>query len=286
MALFWRIDVNADILIRNTRFVNFDAFSKTVNVTSHMTRYVCCRDKPGSEFYGPYLEKKKSEKVKVGPWEKRRHEHKFSKETFTHKRVATFDYPRTTHLWMGPPLAGVTQMHYARIDGEARCIVAMTVEMNGIPYADVFAVEVRWVATNVADRVIEVEVGVSVDFKKNSMFKGQIRSGTEEETGAIHLALFEEMKERVAQIVAESGLVVEQAVTEAPHFNGEEKVVVVSGGAGLGAKLQIAVLLMAFVIVFWDLRQQKMMVLELMESTKALQQEIRALVGELKKIKE
>ena len=244
------------------------------------------RDKPGSEFYGPWLETKKSEKVKVGGWEKNRHEHKFSKEVFSHKRVATFDYPRTTHLWVGPPMAGVTQAHYARIDDGARCIIAMSVEMNGIPYADVFAVEVRWVATNVADRVIEIEVGVAVDFKKSSMFKGQIRSGTEEETGAIHMSLFEEMKRRVGEMAAEAGEELEQeagpGAAEGAVVVREEKVVVAAGG-WLGEKGFLAVLLVAFAVVFWDLHQQKRLVRELMVNTAELQEDIRALVKELER---
>mmetsp|Transcript_30233 Transcript_30233/g.60081 ORF Transcript_30233/g.60081 Transcript_30233/m.60081 type:complete len:420 (-) Transcript_30233:30-1289(-) len=244
------------------------------------------RDKPGSEFYGPWLETKKSEKVKVGGWEKNRHEHKFSKEVFSHKRVATFDYPRTTHLWVGPPMAGVTQAHYARIDDGARCIIAMSVEMNGIPYADVFAVEVRWVATNVADKVIEIEVGVAVDFKKSSMFKGQIRSGTEEETGAIHMSLFEEMKRRVGEMAAEAGEELEQeagpGAAEGAVVVREEKVVVAAGG-WLGEKGFLAVLLVAFAVVFWDLHQQKRLVRELMVNTAELQEDIRALVKELER---
>jgi hypothetical protein len=186
-------------------------------------------------------------------------------------------------------MAGVTQTHYARIDEGARCIVAMTVEMNGIPYADVFAVEVRWVATNVADRVIEIEVGVAVDFKKSSMFKGQIRSGTEEETGAIHMSLFEEIKRRVGEMVADAGEELEQGArpragpgaAQAALVVREKKVVVAAGG-WLGERGFLAVLLVVFAVVLWDLHQQKRLVRELVKNTSALQDDIRALVEQLK----
>ncbi|GMH87157.1 hypothetical protein TrST_g6221 [Triparma strigata] len=244
------------------------------------------RDRAGGEmFYGPWLEEKGAKKVGVTKWEaKKQHEHKYSKETFNMKRVATFDYPRTTHLWMGPPMAGVTQTQYCRIDEGSRCVVAMTVEMNGIPYADVFAVEVRWVATNVADKVIEVEVGVAVDFKKSSMFKGQIKSGTEEETGSIHRSLFESMKTKVGETA------VDPDTGDADSNRTQPSVVNVASPPPKSAtarsfqmeeKMVVLVLLFAFLLLFYDLRQQKFLVRDLIENSKTLQDEIGLLVKAL-----
>jgi hypothetical protein len=45
----------------------------------------------------------------------------------------------------------------------------MTVEMDGIPYSDVFAVEVRWAARRVGTNDIAVDAGVFVRFIKSSM---------------------------------------------------------------------------------------------------------------------
>jgi VAD1 Analog of StAR-related lipid transfer domain len=67
----------------------------------------------------------------------------------------------------------------------------MTVEMEGIPYADAFAVEIRWVASRVGENDIKIEVGVEVDFKKSTFLKSRIRSGTIEETIPVHTRLFD-----------------------------------------------------------------------------------------------
>jgi hypothetical protein len=45
----------------------------------------------------------------------------------------------------------------------------MTVEMDGIPYSDVFAVEVRWSARRVGTDDISIDAGVFVRFIKSSM---------------------------------------------------------------------------------------------------------------------
>ena len=69
----------------------------------------------------------------------------------------------------GPPVAGVTQTQYLIKDGNDRCVVMMTVEMDGIPYSDSFAVEVRWVARRVKNNDIAVDAGVFVRFTKSNM---------------------------------------------------------------------------------------------------------------------
>ena len=45
----------------------------------------------------------------------------------------------------------------------------MTVEMDGIPYSDSFAVEVRWAARRIGESDIVVDAGVFVRFTKSNM---------------------------------------------------------------------------------------------------------------------
>ncbi len=89
-----------------------------------------------------------------------------------HSRLAAqiikFKFRRTTHLYIGPPIAGVTQTQYLMKEGDDRCVVMMTVEMDGIPYSDSFAVEVRWSARRVNQNDIAVDAGVFVRFTKSS----------------------------------------------------------------------------------------------------------------------
>lgn len=44
-------------------------------------------------------------------------------------------------------LAKVKHTQYCRVEGKDKCVLAMTVEMTGVPYSDCFNVEIRWVAT-------------------------------------------------------------------------------------------------------------------------------------------
>jgi hypothetical protein len=113
-------------------------------------------------------------------------------------QVITFKFKRTTHLYVGPPIAGVTQTQYCRLQGNDKCIVSMTVEMDGIPYSDCFSVEVRWVARRIDQNDIQIDVGAFVNFKKSSMFTKQIRTGTMTETKPLHLHLFEHVKKACA----------------------------------------------------------------------------------------
>jgi len=150
---------------------------KMKNVSVKRFYEICLSEGNGTDaapFYAPFLVEKKSHDVKVGDWEFAEgdtgFENKWSGERFPQRRVVTFKFTRTTHLYVGPPVAGVTQTQYCSVDGDDKCILEMTVEMDGIPYADVFAVEVRWVARRVGNRDLLVEVGVLVDFKKSSMY--------------------------------------------------------------------------------------------------------------------
>ena len=150
-------------------------------------------------FFGPWLEEMGSRKVKMGNWEFADNEsdhfvNKWCGEKYAQKRSVSYEFTRTTHLYVGPPIAGVRQTHHCIVNGNDKCVVAMTVEMEGIPYADCFAVEVRWVARRVGAQDIQVDVGVLVDFKKSTMFSKQIRSGTITETKPIHLNLFEKAR--------------------------------------------------------------------------------------------
>jgi hypothetical protein len=77
------------------------------------------------------------------------------------------------------------------VDGNDKCVLEMRIQFEGIPYADTFSVEVRWLARRVNDNDIKIDVGVFVDFKKSSFLQGKIRSGTIEETTAVHKNLLQ-----------------------------------------------------------------------------------------------
>ena len=174
-------------------------------------------------FYGPWLEYMGSHKVKVDDWEVAEGDSDlfvgWCDEKYNRRRHVHFEFTRKTHLYIGPPIAGVNQTHYCSIDGNDKCVLAMTVEMEGIPYADCFAVQVRWVARRVGECDIHVEVGVIVDFKKSTMFAKKIKAGTLDETKPVHHKLFDAAK---ALCVAEGGEAGEAAAEKEEEEEEEE----------------------------------------------------------------
>jgi len=144
-------------------------------------------------LYKDWLTDVGSKKIQVGDWEYGEMVNSWTKETFSEKRVIRFEFTRKTHLYIGPPVATVVQTHYCKHD-DNRCVLQMTVEVEGIPMADSFAVEMRWVATQVNSNDLKVEVGLFVNMKKTTMFAKQIRSGALEDSKPVHVSLFEKIK--------------------------------------------------------------------------------------------
>ena len=146
-------------------------FSKKLKGVSIETYYEKGWSDKINPLYSPWLERKGSFDVSVTEWEHSDEgfENKWSGERFHQKRIVKFKFKRTTHLYIGPPIAGVTQTQYCYKDGDDKCIIMMTVKMDGIPYSDVFAVEVRWAARRVGTNDIAIDAGVFVNFIKSSM---------------------------------------------------------------------------------------------------------------------
>ena len=92
---------------------------------------------------------------------------------------------------MGNPVAVVKQKQYCRVEGNDKCILSMSSSFEGIPYSDTFGVEVRWVARRNGSSDIQVDVGLFVNFRKSTLLKNQIKSGTISETKNVHLRLFD-----------------------------------------------------------------------------------------------
>jgi hypothetical protein len=159
-------------------------------------------------FYKPWLLLAAHE-VHVGDWEFAENGvpdfvNKWCGEAYSQKRVVRFKFQRKTHLYIGPPVAVVIQTHHCRIEGDDKVVLAMTVEFEGIPYADTFAVEVRWVARREGSNNVKVDVGVFVDFRKSTFLKKQITAGTIAETKPVHVSLFDAAKR--ACVAASKGI--------------------------------------------------------------------------------
>ena len=156
----------------------------------------------GESFYKSWLEEEECFDIGMGEWEIAESGKKFTNEwcneEYDQQRLVTFKFNRTTHLYIGPPVAIVKQRHFIRVEDKDKCVLAISAEFEGIPYADTFAVEMRWIATRMGRNDVMVKVGLFVNFKKYSMMQSQIRSGTVTETKSVHLRLFDAVKKACA----------------------------------------------------------------------------------------
>ena len=119
--------------------------------------------------------------------------------TYTSKRVVTFQFTRTTHLYTGPPVAEVKQTHWLSMSKD-RCMVHIQVEMDGIPFASSFNVQIRWVVTNRGGNMIGIQVGLHVNFVQQTLLASKIRSGTTEETTKAQRSLLKAALEECAKL--------------------------------------------------------------------------------------
>ena len=177
----------------------------------------------GKSVYQSWLEGDAID-VEIGQWKKMECTGAWDKEKYQQNRIVNFKVERKTHLYIGPPIASVQQTQCCRVEGQDKCVMAMTGECIGIPYGDSFAVEVRWVAERSGANDILVQVGIYVDFKKASLFKSKISSGTLEETTPVVERLFERIKdaclEEGGEEVPESEEESRQRIKEVPREEG------------------------------------------------------------------
>jgi VAD1 Analog of StAR-related lipid transfer domain len=163
-------------------------------------------------FYGPWLVSTGKKDVVVGEWE-------FGPEvkgTAEVESVSSPDPPSSfVNAWdqqkyqqrrnvtfrSDTNSANVTHTQHCRVERgqegptDDRCVVAFAVTMKGIPFADAFSVHIRWVATRTRANNVLVQVGLFVEFAKQVLVAGQIRSNTTKQTTLAQLDLFRAMSE-------------------------------------------------------------------------------------------
>ena len=166
------------------------------------------KDKP---LFEPWLAQSAFD-IEVGKWKEEKTIGPWCKEEYPMTREARFKVKRTTHLYIGPPIANVVQTHRVRLEGNDRCVASMTICFEGIPYSDSFAVEVRIVASRQGSD-IKYECGLAVDFRKSTFLKRQIQAGTIEESTPVYKNFYRIVKE--ACIEAQGGEVDQTEVEEA-----------------------------------------------------------------------
>ena len=128
------------------------------------------------DFYANWLnEQKVNFDIDVGCWEENEGGfiNEWCGEKYTRKRLVRYKFKRTTHLYIGPPVANVTETQFSRIEGNEKCIIASNVKIDGIPYADSFSVECRWTARRLEAKTdtscAQIQVGIFVNFRQSSL---------------------------------------------------------------------------------------------------------------------
>ena len=144
-----------------------------------------CEKKP---MYGPFLTSCGKNDVKVQKWESHEEGYKgeWCGETYPQKRIVTFNFMKKT---IGETLVSVQHTQRCRCVDNDRCVVHMTLKMDGFPYADCFVVEVRHVASRVGENDVLVEMGLHVRFLKSCLFEKKIRTNTTAETTKLQMDL-------------------------------------------------------------------------------------------------
>lgn len=144
-------------------------------------------------FYGPWLEQSGKTLVEVGAWTFGADiVGEWDGEVYGQKRIVTFQLDSSSGF-VPSSTTSVTHTQYAR-RGQQRCVLAMTVQMKGIPFADAFSVQLRWVATQLPDGNLSLQLGLFVVFVKQVIVASKIRSGTITNTTKAQLDLFRAMK--------------------------------------------------------------------------------------------
>ena len=239
-------DVKPDKLLEETEIV----VSKTIKNVSikQLFENVWADTSPDRKtFYGSWLEDEECFDITVNDWEFAKAGTFFTNawckqygEKYSRKRLVTFKFKRTSHLYIGPPIAFVKQQHYIRVEGNDKIVLAIEATFEGIPYSDTFGVEMRWVARRVGSNDVQVDVGLFVLFKKSTMLKSQIKSGTISETKNVHLRLFNAVKKACAiqgELQAEEDEEEAIVVTAEPGFltTIQEKLSSIGGSTAISA---------------------------------------------------
>ncbi|CAB9501819.1 GRAM [Seminavis robusta] len=125
------------------------------------------------------------------------------------RRTVDFTFTRTTHLYTGPPINKVKQRHYGKVSGPERCILHMQIEMEGIPFAKCFNVQIRWVVTRVGGTptapILEIRIGLYVNFVEQTIVASKIRSGTTEETTKAQKSLLQSVVQKCSEYIVAHG---------------------------------------------------------------------------------
>ena len=129
------------------------------------------KEDPDKPLYRKWLDASGKNDIEIQDWQIMDDDVKglWDGESYQKERTVNFQFTRTTHLYTGPPIASVKHTQWCRVDDD-ECVLAMQIEMQGIPFADCFNVQIRWVVTRMGtDTDLKIQVGLFVNFVQQTM---------------------------------------------------------------------------------------------------------------------
>ena len=128
------------------------------------------KEDPEKPLYRKWLESSGKNDIDIEDWQMGDTKGVWDGEAYQKQRAVTFRFTRTTHLYTGPPIATVKHKQFCRVEDEGKCVMAMQIEMEGIPFSDCFNVQIRWVVTRLGtDDDLKIQVGLFVNFIKHTV---------------------------------------------------------------------------------------------------------------------
>lgn len=152
-------------------------------------------------LYAPFLTSCGKDNIVVSHWEEKPCTGDWCEQSYTHQRLINFNFMKQT---IGLTLVEVKHTQRLYRDNDDRCIVHISMEMKGFPYADCFVVEVRHVASRHGKKDLIIEVGMHVRFLKSCLFEGKIRNNTGSETSNAQAELLKRICEGCKEYAVET----------------------------------------------------------------------------------
>lgn len=152
------------------------------------------------EFYQSFLEDG-AKNINVGPWQEGEWKSSWDEQTYPLQSKVTLEVQQQTPVYTGTVFIKQTLFcHQNKEDSEnPSVVVAIQNETSGVPFADTFNVQIRWVATQISTSRTHVQVGLFVYFVKSCIISGTIRSAASKETTLAHQTLLQRIQSDLGQ---------------------------------------------------------------------------------------
>lgn len=170
-----------------------------------------------SDFYPTFLSETGAQNIEMTPWKNGEWINNWDQQQYSQKSTVSMEMQQSSPLFSGTVYITQSLFHESNED---RVIIAVSNETRGIPFADSFSVQIRWVVSKVPSnhQQLHAQVGLFVWFTKSCFVSGTIRSVASQETKDSQILLLRKMLKDLGQGPA----VPEGEMEEAPVVAGPQ----------------------------------------------------------------